>query len=81
MQSACALLYCHPWSPPLYISFPQYFRNGKNLFKKVIKQEILFLFCLQILSETLLILKIIQPDITINVHMSSYQVPATLFRF
>jgi len=40
-----------------------------------------FLFFIQFLSETFLILQTTQPDITINVHMSSHKLPLFLADF
>jgi hypothetical protein len=40
-----------------------------------------FTFSLQLLSETFLILRIIQHDIITNVHMSSCKVPIIIVRF
>ena len=46
--------------------------------KKIIEHKCVFLFSLQLLSETFLILRITEGDININVHMSSCSVPNIL---
>jgi hypothetical protein len=48
---------------------------------KIIEQEYVFWFSLQLLSETFLILKRTEWDIIINVHRSSCKVPVILARF
>jgi len=45
--------------------------------KKLLNIKYVFRFLLQLLSETFLILRIIQQDIIINVHGSSCEVPVT----
>jgi hypothetical protein len=49
--------------------------------KKLLDIKCVFLFSLEILSETLLILIRIQRDIAINVHRYSFKVPVILVRF
>jgi hypothetical protein len=49
--------------------------------KKSLSTMYVFLFPLQCLSEIFLILRIIQRDTVINVHMSSCKLPAILVRF
>jgi hypothetical protein len=49
--------------------------------KQLLNIKCVFLFSLQILSETFLILRRIQRDIIINVHRSSCQVPLLLSDF
>ena len=51
-----------------------------NLWKKI-NLKCLFLFSLQILSETFLILRRIRRAIITNVHRYSHKVPVTLVRF
>ena len=80
MQSACAVLYCHLWPVWLYHIFPHYLINGTIFGKKLLNIKCVFWFSLQLLSETFLILKIIQEDI-INVHRASRKVPVILVRF
>ena len=54
--------------------FPHYLTNGTIFEKKesVIELKIVFGFSLQFLSETFVILRIMQRDTTINVHRSSF---------
>jgi hypothetical protein len=68
MQSACAVLYCHMWPVWLYHIFPHYLINGTIVGEKLLNIKCVFLFSLQLLSETFVILKRIQRDIVINVH-------------
>jgi hypothetical protein len=49
--------------------------------KKVIEHKMCVFNFLPLLSETFLILKIIQRDIIINVHRSSFNVPVIVVRF
>ena len=79
MQNACAVLYClwHVWLDHI---FPHYLINGVTFEKKVLEHK-MFGFSLQLLSETLLSLRGIQPDLFIDVHKSSCKVPVILVRF
>jgi hypothetical protein len=61
--------------------FSSYFTNGTIFGKKVIGHIICFDFFLQSMSETFLILRSIQRDIIMNVHMSSCKIPVFLIRF
>jgi hypothetical protein len=81
MQSACAVLYCYKWALRLYHIFPHYLINGAIFGKKLLNIKCVFWFCLQILSQTFLILRRIQRDIIINVHRSSCKVPLLLLDF
>jgi hypothetical protein len=81
MQSACAVLYCHVWPVWLYHIFTHYLINGTIFGKKFIEQKCVFRFSLQLLSETFLIIRRIQRDITINVHRCSCKVPLLLSNF
>ena len=54
--------------------------NKRHDFKKK-KVTLFFLFSLQILSETFLILKIVQRDAVVNIRMSSWKVPFILSDF
>jgi hypothetical protein len=75
MQSACAVLYCHLWPVWLYHIFLHYLINGTIFGKPLLNIKCVFWFSLHLLSETFLILRRIQRDITINVHRSSCRVP------
>ena len=62
--------------------FPHYLINGPILEKKkLLNTKCVFWYSLQLLSETFLILKWIQPDVIINMHWSSCKVPDILVRF
>jgi len=75
MQRACALLYCHLCPVWFYHIFPYYKQHG---FVKKFLNITVFLFSLQHLSATFLILRRIQQDITTNVHRSSCKAPVIL---
>jgi hypothetical protein len=60
-------LYCRLWSVWLYYIFPHYLINGMILKKKILNIKRAFCFSLQVLSETFLILRIIQRDMIENV--------------
>jgi hypothetical protein len=49
--------------------------------KKLLNIKFVFFYSLQFLSETFIILRRIQLDITINVHRFSCKVPVIVFRF
>jgi hypothetical protein len=49
--------------------------------KKLLHKKYVFLFSLQLLSETFLIPRIIQRDITVNVHTSLFKIFFMLVRF
>jgi len=53
---------CHMWCAPLYNIFPHYLTNGTIFEKKFLNTKCFFLFSLQLLSETFLILKINKRD-------------------
>ena len=63
--------------------FPYYLINGTIIEKKDIqhKRRVFFLFFLQILSETFLILRKNGRDIIINAHRAACKVPFILVRF
>ena len=54
--------------------------NGTILWKKLLNIKYVFLIYLQLMSETFIILRIIQRDIIINVRRSSCKVPVILVR-
>ena len=59
--------------------FPHYLVNGTIIEKKKVTElKILFLFSLQILSETFLILTRTERDVVINVHRSSRKVSVVI---
>ena len=61
--------------------FPHYLTNGTIFGKQLLKIKCVFWFCLQLLSETFLILRRNKRDIAINVHMASCKVSVILVRF
>ena len=75
MQSSCAILYCHLWTDWLYYIFLLYLING-TIFRKMLLKSIkcVFWFSLQLLSDTFLILKIIQ-QFHENLSSGSWVVP------
>jgi hypothetical protein len=75
MQSACAL-----WPVWLQHIFPHCLINGTIFGKKLLRIKCVFWFSLPLLSETFLVLRRMQRDIIINIHRSSYKVPAILVR-
>jgi hypothetical protein len=75
MQSACAVLHCHVWPLWLHHIFSHYFISGTIFGKKLLNNKCVFLFSVQLLSETFLILRRIVRDIGINVLRSLCNVP------
>jgi hypothetical protein len=73
--------YCHLWPVRLYHIFPQYLINSTIFEKKIIEYKSVFWFCLQLLSETFLILRRFGRDTIIIIHVSPCTVPAILVRF
>ena len=61
----------HMWPLRLCHIFPHYLTNGKDFGKKLLNIKCVFLLSLQVLSETLLVLSIIQRHTVINAHRSS----------
>jgi hypothetical protein len=78
MQSVCSVLYCHGWPVRLYHIYPHYFIKDTVFGRKVVKRKICVLIFSTVLSETFLILRIIQLDIIINVQRSSCKVAVLL---
>jgi hypothetical protein len=66
MQSACAVLYSHLW--PLWLNhiFPNYLTNGTIFGIKLLNIKFVIWFSLHSFSEIVLILRIMQLDIIIN---------------
>jgi len=78
MQSARAILHGHLWLVWLHHIFQHYLTYGTIVRKKLLNTKCLSGFSLQFLSKTLVILRIIQQDIIINVHGSSRTDPLFL---
>jgi hypothetical protein len=68
---------------PLWIHrrFPHFLINGRIFEKNLLNVKCVFIFSLQLLSETFLILRIIQRDIVINIDRYSRKVPVILIKF
>ena len=62
MQRAYAVLYCHLWPARLYNVLSHYPTNGTIIEIRLLNIKYLFGFPVQILSETFLILRIIERD-------------------
>ena len=71
----------HPWPARLYNIFPPYLTNDTTKNKKLLHIKCVFWFCLQLVSQTFPVLRIIQGDILINVHRYSCNVRVILVRF
>jgi hypothetical protein len=73
---------CHLWPVWFCHILPHYLINSKVFVKKIfLNIKCVFWFPLQILSETFLILRIIQQDIIIKVSISSFTLPVINDRF
>jgi hypothetical protein len=81
MQSACAILYCHPVACLSVPYFSTLSHKRYNFRGKVTEHKMCVLIFSTTLCETFLILRIIQEDIIINVYRSSCKVPVILVRF
>jgi hypothetical protein len=73
MQCAYAVLYCPLWPVQLYHIFPHHPIKVTIFGKKLLHIKCAFLFSLELLSETFLILRRNERNITINVHHTRYQ--------
>jgi hypothetical protein len=80
MQCACAVLYCYLWPVWFHPNVPHYLTNSIIFGKKLLDTKWVFWFSLQILSETLPILRRIQRQ-TIHAQTSSCKAPFILVRF
>jgi hypothetical protein len=80
MQTACALLLvcCHLWPVWLYDIFPHYLINVTIFEKKSFSIKFVFLSSLQLLPETLLILRSIRRDTIIIVRRYLLKYPLLL---
>jgi hypothetical protein len=78
-------LMCHIILPGVACPVLKYFSTSShkwhNFWEKLLNIKCVFWFSLQLLSETFLILIIIQGDVIINVHTSSCNVRVIIVRF
>jgi len=68
MQSACAVLYFHLLAVQLYHILTRYLIKGTTFGQKLLITKCVFLFSLQLLSETFLILTRNERDMISNVY-------------
>ena len=73
--------YCHLWPGQVYIFFSHYLLKGKIFEKKLLDIKSVFWFSAQILSETFLILRILEWVMFKNVNWSSCKLHIILVRF
>jgi len=82
MQSALVLLYYHLLLVRLYKRFSKLSHRRNNLHKNVVESKKCdFILSKKKLPETFRILRRIQPDVIINVHVTSCKVPLFLWDF
>jgi hypothetical protein len=74
-------IFCHLWPVPLCHILPHYLLNGAIFGKCLLNIKCFFLFSLQGLSETFLVLRRIQRYITLNLHGLHAKCPLFLSRF
>jgi len=86
-QSACTVLHGHQWPLRFYHFFPHclingtIFRGEKKVTAFFIFYFFIFLFSLQLLPETFLVIGRIQRDTIISVHGFSRKVPIIVFGY
>jgi hypothetical protein len=73
--------YCHLWPVWLYCIFPHYLINSMIIGKKYLKIKRVFWLSVQLVCETLLILRRIHGIIILNVHRSLCKIHITVIRF
>jgi len=79
-QRFCAVLYCNLWPARLLHVFSHYLTNGTIFGEKVIEHKTcFFLFSLQLLSKTFLVISRIQRDTVINVQYNGFHGKLRLF--
>ena len=81
MQCACVRLSPTAFPALQHFSTLSHKRHDVSKNKKLFNTKCVYLFPLQTLSETFLILKIIERDMIINAYRSSCIVPVIVFRF
>ena len=80
--ACCALAPCYRlWPVHLYKIFPHYLINGTIIGKKLLNIKCVFWFSLQLLSETFLIPRRTEWDVTKNIYWPSCKVPVIRVRF
>jgi len=72
VQSTCSLLRCHLWGVWLYSAFPHYLTRCTIFGKKLTENTTCVLIFSTTFSETFLILRRIQRDITTNAQSAHY---------
>ena len=81
-KAHASCVWCHLWPEWLYyIFFPRYLIKGTIFEERFFNINCVFSFCLQVLYETFLFMKIMQHYVVINIHMFSCKVPVILVRF
>jgi hypothetical protein len=76
-----AMFYCHMWAHRDYSIVPRYPINGKVFEKKLLNTKCVIWFSLQLLPETLLILRRFEQEIILSVQRPACKVPIILVRF
>ena len=71
MQNTCTILYCHLWHAWLYNILLHYLVSGKIFVKKLLNIKCVLLFSLQLLSESSLIVRIIQGHTIENMNLGN----------
>ena len=73
--------YCHMWPAPLYNIFPHYLTNEVILKSKLLNTKCVFWCSVQLRSDTFLILRRAEPDVTRNIYRSACTVLLLLSGF
>ena len=81
IQSVFAVLYCYLRSVRLYTIFSTFSHKQPQFLKNILNTKCVFLFSLEFLSDSFLLLRRTELDIITNVHQSSCTVPLFLSGF